>query len=873
MAKHTESVGAAGAGEAASRLIITEIAPEQDRETQVKSKTAGTRRKSATAKPKKAAVKTKAAEPREEAVVAEPKASEPESSEGKSAESKPAAAKARKSAAPGRKIKVKIKDETGETLEIGLPVDEPVKDPVGDISDGEARSFAGAEAAPEPNAEMAAYRADAAEEAAEGMLEAHNPAEAFPSLQAASPEAAIASQEDEDAGEEEVEADEPEIPEIRKAAQPRPPAKLERLQKILSKAGIASRRRAEAMIEAGRVMVNGTVVTQLGAKADAARDHIRVDGKMLEGAEIHRYYVLNKPRGFVTTVSDPEGRPTVMQFFEKMRERLYPVGRLDFMTEGLLVVTNDGDLANQLTKASSAVEKTYLVKVAGQPTEEELDLLRAGVQIERGKPGSAMVKTSPAQVRQVRQGDNPWYEVILIEGRNRELRKMFEQIGHFVEKIRRVGYGPLVLDLEPGKLRELDPEEVAKLRLTAEGKLKARRIKVSKLLPKEAGRAVEPRRGERPPRFDQRAPRAAGAWAHKTGGVGARPFRAPAEAEGSPQEETGRPGKPAWKPRGPGTGGVGERRTGARPPFGKTQGERPQQGQRFGAKPGFDRPQAGRPAFGQPAGEQADRKQRRADARPGSAQPFRGKPGSDAGPKTRFDRPGAGFRPQREQEPQSEGASGKPGERPAFKRQDGPRRFGAPAGKSFGRPAGRDAGRGFDRPSGKSFGKPAGRSFDTPPGRSFDKPAARSFDRPAGGRFDKGPAQSVEGQPPALFDKAPGRTRDSQSLANETQNNKAWSKGPAKSWEKGGHAGPRPSRPAGSSPAFRGRPAAGGTGRPATGGRSKPAFGSRPASGSKPAFGSKPGFKSRPGGSRPGSGSKPGGFKRSAPRPGGRKRG
>src|SRR5208282_553691 len=164
-------------------------------------------------------------------------------------------------------------------------------------------------------------------------------------------------------------------------------------------------------------------------------------------------------------------------FFSKISERLYPVGRLDYMSEGLLVVTNDGELANRLTRAAAGVEKTYLVKVAGQPTEAELDILRGGVNIERGGPGSAQVRTSPARIRQVRQGDNPWYEVVLIEGRNRELRKMFEEIGHFVEKIRRVGYGPLVLDLEPGKMRELDPEEVTALRMAAEGKLRTPKSK------------------------------------------------------------------------------------------------------------------------------------------------------------------------------------------------------------------------------------------------------------------------------------------------------------------------------------------------------------------------------------------------------------
>src|SRR5208283_4980520 len=166
-----------------------------------------------------------------------------------------------------------------------------------------------------------------------------------------------------------------------------PPAQLERLQKILAKAGVASRRKAEEMIEQGRVQVNGKVVTVLGSKADAERDHIRVDGKLLHGAERHRYFVLNKPKGYVTTVSDPEGRATVMEFFAGMPERLYPVGRLDYQSEGLLLMTNDGELANLLTKAGSGVEKTYLVKVAGQPSVEDLERVRQGVEIEREHPG------------------------------------------------------------------------------------------------------------------------------------------------------------------------------------------------------------------------------------------------------------------------------------------------------------------------------------------------------------------------------------------------------------------------------------------------------------------------------------------------------
>jgi 23S rRNA pseudouridine2605 synthase len=284
-----------------------------------------------------------------------------------------------------------------------------------------------------------------------------------------------------------------------------PPPKLERLQKILAKAGISSRRKAEELILGGQVQINGKIVTELGTKADPDRDHVRVGGKLLQGPERIRYFVLNKPKGYVTTVSDPEGRPTVMQFFATERERLYPVGRLDYLSEGLLLVTNDGELANKLTKAASGVEKTYLVKVSGQPTEDMLDVLRGGVVIERGRPGenTGRVRTAPAKIRQVRQGDNPWYEVIIIEGRNRELRKMFEEIGHHVEKIRRVGYGPLVLDLEPGKLRELEPEEVQQLRLAADGKLKkkSKRSAAAGQLPTVAGKTVRYKKADGKPGF------------------------------------------------------------------------------------------------------------------------------------------------------------------------------------------------------------------------------------------------------------------------------------------------------------------------------------------------------------------------------------
>jgi 23S rRNA pseudouridine2605 synthase len=247
----------------------------------------------------------------------------------------------------------------------------------------------------------------------------------------------------------------------------------QRLQKILAAAGVASRRKAEELILAGRVQVNGRTVTELGSKADADRDHIRVDGKLLKKADRHHYFMLNKPKGVVTTVSDPEGRPTVMKFFGRHEAaRVFPVGRLDYQSEGLLLMTNDGDLANLLTSAASKVEKTYLVKVSRKPSEEALEQLRHGVMIEKGRRGirEGRVMTQPARISLVRDAENPWYEVVLVEGKNREIRKMFEEIGHFVEKIRRVGFGPLVLDVPPGELRELTGEEVAELRRAARKK-------------------------------------------------------------------------------------------------------------------------------------------------------------------------------------------------------------------------------------------------------------------------------------------------------------------------------------------------------------------------------------------------------------------
>lgn len=237
----------------------------------------------------------------------------------------------------------------------------------------------------------------------------------------------------------------------------------ERLQKIIAAAGIASRRKAEQLIASGHVKVNGATVTELGTKADLDADHIRVNGKLLQPAEQrHSYLLLNKPKGYVTTVSDPEKRATVMDLIRGVRGRVYPVGRLDYASEGLLLLTNDGELANRLMKAASHVPKTYLIKVAGTPSEDALEKLRKGVSI--ATDDGKRVRTAPASVRVVKEAANPWYEVTLIEGRNRQIRRMFEAVGHHVEKIKRVRYGPLTLDVPPGEFRSLTLKEVERLK-------------------------------------------------------------------------------------------------------------------------------------------------------------------------------------------------------------------------------------------------------------------------------------------------------------------------------------------------------------------------------------------------------------------------
>jgi 23S rRNA pseudouridine2605 synthase len=231
------------------------------------------------------------------------------------------------------------------------------------------------------------------------------------------------------------------------------------MQKILAKAGIASRREAERMMIEGRVMVNGKIIDTLGFKANPSKDHIKVDGKKLTRFEPKVTLLLNKPRGYLSTVKDPEGRPTVMDLLKKVKWRIYPVGRLDFDAEGLLLLTNDGDLTHLLSHPRFSIPRTYLVKVGGVPDEKKLARLKRGVMLEDGK---GRVVSSYI----LRQGEkNSWVRVVVTEGRNRLVKRMFSAIGHPVLKLKRVEFGPIQLgNLLIGQFRYLNSEEVEGLK-------------------------------------------------------------------------------------------------------------------------------------------------------------------------------------------------------------------------------------------------------------------------------------------------------------------------------------------------------------------------------------------------------------------------
>jgi 23S rRNA pseudouridine2605 synthase len=270
-----------------------------------------------------------------------------------------------------------------------------------------------------------------------------------------------------------------------------------RLQKILSSAGIASRRAAEQYITDGRVTVNGATVTTLGSKADPDTDDVRVDGRRVKIAgQRRRYILLYKPRGYITSRSDPERRPTVIDLLAKggVHDYVYPVGRLDFDSEGLLLLTSDGDLAARLTHPRHGVEREYEVRVLGTPDDKGMERLRSGIMIE-GR------RTEPAQVdiRNLTPGGHAVLTVIIHEGRNRQIRKMCEAIGHPVSRLRRVRIGPIRdVHIRAGEFRDLDEKEIAALKRAAAGAATRRPDAPTRLInPSRSAPGARPRRSSR----------------------------------------------------------------------------------------------------------------------------------------------------------------------------------------------------------------------------------------------------------------------------------------------------------------------------------------------------------------------------------------
>jgi 23S rRNA pseudouridine2605 synthase len=236
----------------------------------------------------------------------------------------------------------------------------------------------------------------------------------------------------------------------------------QRLQKIIAAAGLASRRKAENLIQQGRVTVNGQTVTQLGSKADPELDHIKVDGKPVRESRRKIYILLNKPRQVISSVSDPQGRTKVIDLVD-IKQKIYPAGRLDYNTEGLILLTNDGRFSKIVSSAGTRLPKVYQVKVKSTPAKSSLDRLREGIRLQSG------AKLARCKIVALKEGSNSWFEVTLTQGKNRQIREMFESIGHPVLKLRRIRIGFLTnRGLALGKYRFLTPNEVERiLRLSA----------------------------------------------------------------------------------------------------------------------------------------------------------------------------------------------------------------------------------------------------------------------------------------------------------------------------------------------------------------------------------------------------------------------
>ena len=521
----------------------------------------------------------------------------------------------------------------------------------------------------------------------------------------------------------------------------------ERIQKIMAAAGIASRRAAEEIILEGRVRVNGAVVTELGAKADPDKDHIKVDGKLINPKQPKTYLMLNKPAGCVTTMFDPEGRPTVTELLKGVRVRVYPVGRLDYDTEGLLLLTNDGDFAFRVTHPSHELPKTYHVKVKGALEDRQIDNLEQGVFLKDGK-------TAPAKVKKLRKEEsNSWIEITIHEGRKRQVRRMIDHTGHSVIKLKRVRIGNLGIgDLPLGSFRHLTPEEVKAVQDMAQGG-SGEEMKPSRR-PAAARHMPEFIEGPKPAaRMSDKGPsRSAGAPRFSRNAAASGSRRRPEGRERTSEKKTYRSGQQGDRQEPTGVG-KGQKRF-AKPSFGgdrSIRGRRPGadegprsrfgQGRSFGDRTAprarFDRRPEGtggrreersfdKPSFGgkprsfQVRGPQADERSR---PRTGQGRPFGDRPA----PRERADLRPAVERPWRDSRSTGRAASGAAGSRPrqrdARPESRGPR---PEARTGWQRDSGsrRAPGEGGGRP-------PMRRSASGPQGRP--QGPRRTGPRPAGG--------------------------------------------------------------------------------------------------------------------------------------------
>ena len=500
----------------------------------------------------------------------------------------------------------------------------------------------------------------------------------------------------------------------------------ERLQKIIARAGIASRRDAERLIEEGQVTVNGQIVTELGSRADAEKDHIKVNGKLIDVTDERVYILLNKPKGVVSTVNDPEGRPVVLDLIKGIKTRIYPVGRLDFNTEGAILLTNDGDLANRLLSPKYKCPKTYLVKVAHDPSPQTILRLERGIVVDGAR-------YSRCKIQMLKSGNNSWLSVVLYEGKNHQVRKMFESVGHPVSKLKRVSFGFLGLDgLEPGEHRELTPSEVQRLQ---DGEYEPKtQINLYRIL-RDAGVNLTLKDRERLETYPEenrikqsiRKPNPRPGSSRRVMGK----FSGKKE-DGDKRKAFGGKGKSEGYSKS-GSGGKSGRREdhSDRPRSGKPgrwedNSDRPRSGKPGRREDHSDRPRSGKPGgkfgdssrSGKPGGKFGDSPSRsgKPGGKFGESSARSGKPGGKFGDSTRSGKPGGKFgQSSRSDKPGESSRSGKPGGKfsggaksgkPGGGKFSGGSKSGKPGGK-FGPKSGQ-GGRSGKFGGGKPGGKPGG---------------------------------------------------------------------------------------------------------------------------------------------------------------------